>query len=50
MPADLMNGSKLAADLTGLTAGRTARLTAAGTTPCLPTVIVGDDPAPLAAS
>jgi methylenetetrahydrofolate dehydrogenase (NADP+)/methenyltetrahydrofolate cyclohydrolase len=45
MPADLMDGSKLAAELTGLTAERTAKLTAAGTTPCLATVIVGDDPA-----
>ncbi len=45
MPADLMDGSKLAAELTGLTAERTAQLTAAGTTPCLATVIVGDDPA-----
>lgn len=45
MPADLMDGSKLAAELAGLTAERTAQLTAAGTTPCLATVIVGDDPA-----
>lgn len=45
MPADLMDGSKLAAELNALTAERTAKLTAAGTTPCLATVIVGDDPA-----
>jgi methylenetetrahydrofolate dehydrogenase (NADP+) / methenyltetrahydrofolate cyclohydrolase len=45
MPADLMDGSKLAAELNVLTAERTAKLTAAGTTPCLATVIVGDDPA-----
>jgi methylenetetrahydrofolate dehydrogenase (NADP+) / methenyltetrahydrofolate cyclohydrolase len=45
MPADLMDGSKLAAELTGLTAERTAKLTAAGIMPCLATVIVGDDPA-----
>jgi methylenetetrahydrofolate dehydrogenase (NADP+) / methenyltetrahydrofolate cyclohydrolase len=45
MPADLMDGSKLAAELTVLTAERTAKLTAAGTTPCLATVIVGEDPA-----
>jgi methylenetetrahydrofolate dehydrogenase (NADP+) / methenyltetrahydrofolate cyclohydrolase len=45
MPADLMDGSKLAAELTARTAERTAKLTATGTTPCLATVIVGDDPA-----
>ena len=45
MPADLMDGSKLAAELTSLTAERTAKLTAAGTTPGLATVIVGEDPA-----
>ena len=44
MPADLMTGSELAAELTGLTAERTAKLTAAGTTPCLATVIVGRRP------
>ena len=45
MPAELMDGSKLAAELTALTTERTAKLTAAGTTPCLASVIVGDDPA-----
>jgi methylenetetrahydrofolate dehydrogenase (NADP+) / methenyltetrahydrofolate cyclohydrolase len=46
MPAELMDGSRLASEIAARTAGRAAALTAAtGTAPCLATVLVGDDPA-----
>ena len=46
MPAELMDGSRLARDSLGRTAARAAGLTAAtGVPPCLATVLVGDDPA-----
>jgi methylenetetrahydrofolate dehydrogenase (NADP+)/methenyltetrahydrofolate cyclohydrolase len=44
MPADLIDGSKLAAELVSQTTERAAKLAAAGTTPGLATVIVGEDP------
>ena len=46
MPAALMDGSALARDIVSAAAKRAADLTAAtGVTPCLATVIVGEDPA-----
>ena len=46
MSADLMDGSALSREILGRVAGRAAGFTAAsGITPCLATVIAGDDPA-----
>jgi methylenetetrahydrofolate dehydrogenase (NADP+) / methenyltetrahydrofolate cyclohydrolase len=46
MSADLMDGSALSRQILGRVAERAAELTAAsGVTPCLATVIAGDDPA-----
>ncbi|HEY7145621.1 MAG TPA: tetrahydrofolate dehydrogenase/cyclohydrolase catalytic domain-containing protein [Streptosporangiaceae bacterium] len=46
MPATLMDGTRLAREIVADSAGRAAALTAAtGITPCLATVLVGDDPA-----
>jgi methylenetetrahydrofolate dehydrogenase (NADP+) / methenyltetrahydrofolate cyclohydrolase len=45
MPAELMNGTELSREIVAGAAKRAAELTAAGTTPCLATVIVGEDPA-----
>jgi methylenetetrahydrofolate dehydrogenase (NADP+) / methenyltetrahydrofolate cyclohydrolase len=45
MPAELMRGSDLAREIVAEAAKRAAELTAAGVTPCLATVIVGEDPA-----
>ena len=45
-PAQLMDGAALAAQLLEQTAGRTAEVTRrTGVTPCLATVLVGEDPA-----
>jgi methylenetetrahydrofolate dehydrogenase (NADP+) / methenyltetrahydrofolate cyclohydrolase len=45
MPAELMNGTELSREIVASAAKRAAELTAAGVTPCLATVIVGEDPA-----
>jgi methylenetetrahydrofolate dehydrogenase (NADP+) / methenyltetrahydrofolate cyclohydrolase len=45
MPADLIEGRELAREIVAGAAKRAAELTAAGVTPCLATVIVGEDPA-----
>ncbi|MGH3272857.1 MAG: bifunctional 5,10-methylenetetrahydrofolate dehydrogenase/5,10-methenyltetrahydrofolate cyclohydrolase [Streptosporangiaceae bacterium] len=45
MPADLMDGSKLAAEIVSLATEHAAKLKTTGITPCLATVIVGEDPA-----
>jgi methylenetetrahydrofolate dehydrogenase (NADP+) / methenyltetrahydrofolate cyclohydrolase len=45
MPAELMNGTELSREIVAGAAKRAAELAAAGVTPCLATVIVGEDPA-----
>jgi methylenetetrahydrofolate dehydrogenase (NADP+) / methenyltetrahydrofolate cyclohydrolase len=45
MTAELMNGTELSREIVAGAAKRAAELTAAGVTPCLATVIVGEDPA-----
>jgi methylenetetrahydrofolate dehydrogenase (NADP+) / methenyltetrahydrofolate cyclohydrolase len=45
MPAELMSGRELSREIVAAATKRAAELTAAGTTPCLATVIVGEDPA-----
>jgi methylenetetrahydrofolate dehydrogenase (NADP+) / methenyltetrahydrofolate cyclohydrolase len=45
MPAELMNGTELSREIVAGAAKRAGELAAAGVTPCLATVIVGEDPA-----